>query len=445
MATERYYQQRPAHQLYDPQECARKSSSSSFRRNRSSEVQTLNNRACVLVSIGNFSKANELFEIALAKHKDMACGTPSASQDTTDLPFLCTTSENCTGEEMINVVTMVDVYDDFDYVDHNDYENSESSFVCDDDDRYDDDFLVTSDIGNLIDCDQGHHTKKTSIVSSSISQTSQSPSSCDDDHLQDNLLSIPFPPVGFRRMSNFSQLQTFSYSGQDVDRFPDKWMQHQVYSLPIVMEKYEWDNAPTSDRSFVLIFNSALCNHLMGVQLLLNHQLQKSFYQKEEFAAIDQSAYKGPFEVARMLYKLALEVFSGATSKSESGGLFVGVDRLCYPAVFNNLSHVFKTLEGYNSYDAFQYDQLLLKSVYWLIDSAPSSANSTPHHAAAPLVSQGIEAFATLNGTESPGSQNNSSSSDCYDDDNADVIDAFLENAFYLIGTPRSIAPAPAA
>ena len=34
---------------------------------------------------------------------------------------------------------------------------------------------------------------------------------------------------------------------------------------------------------------------------------------------------------------------------------------------------------------------------------------------------------------------------DSYSDDDAEIIDAFLENVFYLIGTPSSVAPARAA
>jgi len=45
-------------------------------------------------------------------------------------------------------------------------------------------------------------------------------------------------------------------------------------------------------------------------------------------------------------------------------------------------------------------------------------------------------------------SGNNDDDSDYYDDDggnDADIIDAFLENVFYLVGVPLAIVPAPAA
>ena len=76
----------------------------------------------------------------------------------------------------------------------------------------------------------------------------------------------PSPPVGsIRRMTNSSQLRTFSYSGQqEQDQEQDspsssrpqqkqKWIHHQVYSLPIVMNEIEWERASMDDQSFVLI------------------------------------------------------------------------------------------------------------------------------------------------------------------------------------------------
>merc|ERR1711865_232525 len=59
------------------------------------------------------------------------------------------------------------------------------------------------------------------------------------------------------------------------------------------------------------------------------------------------------------------------------GDVYV-VDKFCYPAIFNNLSHVCKSLEGYHSYEAYRYDTLLLKSVRLLIEAAAAPTAAAP-------------------------------------------------------------------
>merc|ERR1712176_555713 len=70
-----------------------------------------------------------------------------------------------------------------------------------------------------------------------------------------------------------SRLRTLNYCGQEEYHHEhaltsQHHYHHQVYSLPIVMEESEWDTAPIQDKTFVLIFNTALCNHLWGMQLM---------------------------------------------------------------------------------------------------------------------------------------------------------------------------------
>merc|ERR1719428_1285135 len=68
--------------------------------------------------------------------------------------------------------------------------------------------------------------------------------------------------------------------------------------------------------------------------------------------------------IAKLLYKLALE---------NSVSFANGVDKMCYVALYNNLSHVLKTLEGYDSAEAQWCDDMLLKAIFWWRDS-------TNHH-----------------------------------------------------------------
>merc|ERR1712238_524439 len=73
------------------------------------------------------------------------------------------------------------------------------------------------------------------------------------------------------------------------------------------------------------------------------------------------------FAVAKSLYRLAIENVS----------LVVGVDKICYVALFNNVSHTCKTLHGYHSPEAYQYDDLLLKAIFWWRDSSSTGDESS--------------------------------------------------------------------
>merc|ERR1712238_271980 len=79
------------------------------------------------------------------------------------------------------------------------------------------------------------------------------------------------------------------------------------------------------------------------------------------------------FAVAKSLYRLAIENVS----------LVVGVDKICYVALFNNVSHTCKTLHGYHSPEAYQYDDLLLKAIFWWRDSSSTDDSSSSPRARA--------------------------------------------------------------
>lgn len=176
--------------------------------------------------------------------------------------------------------------------------------------------------------------------------------------------------------------------------------------MPIVVDDTEWESASSDDRSFVLVFNSALSNHLLGMQLL---------------PAIGTKCNRGPFEIAKALYLLALEtLWNTGNSSGFNGGQIRSADKLCVPAIFNNLSHVSKILDGYDSEESSVYDSVLLKSVLWWIDG-----NFSVYAASS--------------------SSFNSSDLRRASDGDTEVIEAFLDTVFYLVGAPESTAPAAAA
>ena len=222
---------------------------------------------------------------------------------------------------------------------------------------------------------------------------------------------------------------------------------HQVYSLPIVMEEFEWDMAPVQDKTFVLIFNTALCNHLWGMQLMQQYiaattATTTSIGNTNAYEAVASLAEhcRETLTIAKLLYKLALE---------NSVSFANGVDKICYVALYNNLSHVLKTLEGYDSAEAQWCDDMLLKAIFWWRDSnhhqqhgsgsSSSSSNNTSS-------SQRSNASSTTTGTDTNNSNHhNNSPSDLYLDDDARIIDAFFENVFYRIGVSENIVSASAA
>merc|ERR1712238_378914 len=70
------------------------------------------------------------------------------------------------------------------------------------------------------------------------------------------------------------------------------------------------------------------------------------------------------FHIAKNLYRLALDNILSFVN---------GVDQLCYVAMFNNMSHVLKTLQGYNSQEVYHFDMLLFKAINWWKETHSSS------------------------------------------------------------------------
>ena len=352
----------------------------------SNGVRNLNNRASVLVSSGDFSKARILYEDALTNHLQMARDQSGVSNTRIDTSNIVTrTMSNCA----VNDEGEAD--SDFDII-------------------YDD-----------------------AIMSSNISAH--------------DLSSKPNSKTRNHRISSFSQLKTHSYCGQGVDRPSNQWMDHQIYCMPIVMNPTEWEMTQTEMRSFVLIFNSALCNHLQGMDQLSQHQ--------------PHSDVEKSFRIAKVLYELALNALMDAHSKGMSGLPLRSFERLCCPSVFNNLSHVCKTIQGDKSYEAHYYDTLLLKSIFWLIDSACSNNEMISNQSSPAPMASTSDFVATSNDVVVAGNSSNDSSNDSsngssngssnvsnitlYSDNEAEMIDAFFENVFYLIGASNSMVPAAAA
>ena len=138
-----------------------------------------------------------------------------------------------------------------------------------------------------------------------------------------------------------------------------------------------------------------------------------------------------------MMYQLALE---------NSVSFVNGVDKLCYVALFNNMSHLCKTLDGYHSKEAYIFDTLLLKAIFWWRDSNISSSNaiSTSTAIATSSVS-GNNLAGNANFTSTSVVVSNANTSTNYDDDDEEIIEAFLDNVFYLIGVAEDAVPAAAA
>ena len=106
---------------------------------------------------------------------------------------------------------------------------------------------------------------------------------------------------------------------------------------------------------------------------------------------------------------------------------------MCYVALYNNLSHVCKTLEGYESLEAQWCDDMLLKAIFWWRDTTHAHQNNNNNN--------NNQFFASGGGRNN----NNNSSNDMYLDEDVEIVDAFFDNVYYRIGVPLEIAPAAAA
>jgi len=341
--------------LGSPETTPRKTSSQTI----SKTVQELNNKACVLIAMEDFPKANQLLSEALQQHKRAV-------------------------EERRHVY--VTEYAENDSLDG---DMSVSSSAIDQQYGLDDMDSSNDSIDYNYDCPRDQEQGTTNALPASSTFTKSDAS----------------PTYNISRMKTCSHVRTVPCAGQPDSTHCPQHKFHQVYSLPIVMDETEWERASPDDQSFVLVFNSALSNHLCGMKLL---------------SLTGANCDQGPFETARALYLLALETLwnTGAMAGFQ-GGRIRSVDKLCLPAIFNNLSHASKLLDGYASKESSAYDSVLLKSVFWWIDGNSSAYGSS---------------------SSFTGSDLRRSS-----DGDEEVIEAFIDTVFYLIGVPESVVPAAAA
>jgi hypothetical protein len=230
-------------------------------------------------------------------------------------------------------------------------------------------------------------------------------------------------PIG--RMTTNSQLRASSYGGQ---AHQNKY--HQVYSLPIVMHDGEWDAASLQEKYNILLFNTSLCNHLLGMSMLKQETIHATSSNNTSYS---MKGYQHFFRVAGMLYELALCNISTLNSS--------GINQLCHVAMFNNISHVYKTLQGCDSREAYVYDILLLKAIYWWKDSNSnlneSSSTNMMMNMSSPIYdSSSLRNDTTATVTESMMATSVTSATE-------EIIDSFVDNIFYLISasdTPASAA-----
>lgn len=325
-------------------------------------VQDLNNKACVLVSMGEFAEANHLLCLALEKHKRYI--EDCHHMDVSDF------------DDHGDLLDEVSVFSHASY--HNDYEYGDDGMDSSSNDSFDYYFDYPRD---------------------------------QERRVTNTLPSVPvigFAASGCRiaKMTRCSHVHNVSQICQQDSRLPLRQTYHKIYSLPIVMDDTEWESSSPDNRSFVLVFNSAISNHLWGLKLL---SLMGTEYNK------------GPFETAKALYLLALEtLWSTGNSTGFQGGRIRSVDKLCVPAIFNNLSHASKLLNGYASQESSIYDKVLLKSVFWWIDGNSSVYDTS---------SSSLHSMDLRRG----------------EDGDAEVVEAFLDTVFHLIGAPESGVPAAAA
>ncbi len=399
----------------------------------------LNNRACVMVlSKGDYSEANALFDSALMIHKEH---TEEANNSSPAMQQVNLPQQHQQQIELNNNNNNNECYEGCDSSSHSydpDFGDLEEYDVDDfgemDLEGKNDEFVHTS-IDSQLQLQQQQQQQQIELEVSTTNSTTKV------------LREGPPTQSGSKisRMTSFSRLQSLSYSGQQ-EYHEEKYgrerpQHHQVYSLPIVMEETEWDTAPVQDKSFVLIFNTALCNHLWGMQLMqqyleatASNNSNNNSNNGVPSAAMAQHC-RETLTVAKLLYKLALE---------NSVSFANGVDKMCYVALYNNLSHVCKTLEGYESLEAQWCDDMLLKAIFWWRDS--THAHQNHHH----------NSNSSSNNNNNNNNQlfasggrvtnnNNNNSNDMYLDEDIEIVDAFFDNVYYRIGVPKEIAPAAAA
>ena len=516
-----------------------------------STIQRLNNHGCTLILEGNYEEANRIFTLAITRYKQVAAGAATTSTSTRPstaaTPSVSSSASSAGQDRMSMSMAGVGVMETTpfsrpspsahpqQYQYHQEQEQTpapfsfaaasstpqvqeqeqdpinddDSCFEVDDDD--DDDHWEEYDVDEedeMIPLPMAIDASSSSTGSTRTATRSTVSSLSSPTGTGTGTTGATDGPHGIRRMTAISQLFVIPYCGssppppqqkQDHQANSKKkkmalhYNSHEVYSLPIVMTDEEWDVSLMDDKSFVLIYNTALCNHLYGMKLLVliqdhleedearrrrdhPHRPQQMYpdhrseqHEREMEFRFLSATCKRSFEVAKSLYRLAI---------SNVHSIVHGVDALCYVALFNNISHTCKTLYGYESEEAGDYDILLLKAIFWWRDTNPTASPSTPSprlpstihnnaedgsatpdarsrhpHPANPEVeerrslprstqsSSRRNPIATNTNTDTDTNTNTAS----YADTDGEIIDAFLENVFYLLGAQESLVPAAAA
>jgi len=441
-------------------------------------IRRLNNHGCVLLMKGNFAEANCVFKEAITNHEQyVTSSTASSSAPSAFRRCHCHDYDNIESQnsdtsdissDHTSTVNFSDAIEDTTM--HFPMQGQSATtpittapFSHDLSDEKEDD-QISSDynetrtaIATATDV-----TFEDGISSNFVEEEEASSSSLSLLGMRgDNAATTSLP---LRRMTMDSQLRISSRYGQQPRyHYHDHLQFQQVYSQPIVM-KEEWIVSTIENKSFALIYNTALCNHLWGMNLLVTirdyNQDQEVGNNNDNSNNVNSlsSTCKRRFHIAKNLYRLALE----------NVHLFEnGADQLFYVAMFNNMSHVLKTLQGYNSQEVYHFDMLLLKAINWWKETNPSSRNNNnsgsslnpPSLTHAVIVAQqqdelrnnasNSSSFISSNSNSGTNlytdTDANTNSSSYYHDGNLEIIDSFLDNVFYLVGVPNALLLAPAA
>lgn len=331
-------------------------------------VQDLNNLGCVNLTMGNFAKANYLFEAALKRHRAI---TEHVSSNTAT--YIHRGYNSFDDDPHAWNDGIVDFHDE-----------SESS------EDMDMDMEMESASSDEWNCHESPVPANESgiEVKSNATPLFSSEQSFNSNHLN----KLP-------RVTSSSLVLTTPYSGQHhINKSPYR----EVYCLPIVMDDLEWESASSDDKTFILIFNSAMCNQLWGMHF------QQLEHRRGGLTKDTNRQSNRAFTVADSLYRLALGHAVNLTARTQY--------QLWLLAVLNNLSHISYTMKGPGSDEAIHFDQILLKAIFWYRDSKEQKESN-------------------LNSGHQMG----------YEDDDVEIVALFLDYVFYLIATPESLQPAAAA
>lgn len=351
-------------------------------------VQQLNNLGCVNVTMGNYPEANRLFELALKKHMAISeYVTSDSCRGCASCYYTIDTMASCKCHSTDDSLSLA---------------SSEDTIECGDDFSMEDD---ESMISNDTDDSSTHSLPRTS--QDEVLTPSGGAIGLDSDPIDSNQYHrIP-------RMTTCSQLPCSSSSSNNntYNKTVHTTNCHQVYCLPIVMDNLEWRSSSLDEKTFVLVFNTAICNQLWGMY----------FQQQEQHESLKHPHQsKEAFLVAEKLYRLALNNVCGVGSLRQTRHTHSSARHHCqlyFLAGLNNLSHAVKTLYGSHSSEALKIDRMLLTAIFWWRDSR----------------------------NQGRGISNASSSSDDYDNADDEIVHLFLQHVFHLVGASESLIPAAAA